>query len=288
MDENNQLRLIERACRSIEQREPPPNLTELAKSAGLSPTHFQRVFVAAVGVSPKAYGIAHRQRRLRQALHKAPRVTDAIYDAGYAASSVAYRDSAALGMAPGRFRKGGADELIRFGVTRCSLGPLLVAVTDRGVCAVEFINEAGAQDSLRKRFPNARLEAAEPRDLRWIKDVVSIVDSPGPRADLPLDIRGTAFQTRVWRTLAKIPYGRTLSYSEVARRIRSPNSTRAVAAACASNALAVVVPCHRVVGSNGKLTGYRWGLDRKRALLKKEGLAVAENGVVSRPSKQAQ
>ena len=286
MDENTQLRLIERACRSIEQADPPPNLTELARSAGLSPTHFQRVFVAAVGVSPKAYGIAHRQRRLRQALHKAPRVTDAIYDAGYAASSAAYRDSSMLGMPPGRLRKGGADELIRYCVGQCSLGPLLVAVTQRGVCAVEFVDESGASASLRKRFPNARLEAAEPGQLRWIKDVVACIDSPGPREELPLDIRGTAFQTRVWRALARIPYGQTLSYSEVARRIRSPNSTRAVAAACASNALAVVVPCHRVVGSNGKLTGYRWGLDRKRALLKKEGLAVADNGVVSRPSRQ--
>jgi len=289
MNETTQLRLIERACRSIEDLDPPPNLTALAKSAGLSPAHFQRVFVAAVGVSPKAYGVAHRQRRLRQALHKAPRVTDAIYDAGYAASSVAYRDSSALGMPPGRYRKGGANECIRYCVTRCSLGPLLVAVTERGVCAVEFVDETGAPASLRKRFPNAKLEAARPRDLRWIRDVVSTVDSPpGPRAELPLDIRGTAFQTRVWRTLARIPYGQTLSYSEVARRIRSPNSTRAVAAACAANALAVVVPCHRVVGSNGKLTGYRWGLERKRALLKKEGLVVAENGVVSRPSRQTQ
>jgi AraC family transcriptional regulator, regulatory protein of adaptative response / methylated-DNA-[protein]-cysteine methyltransferase len=286
MDESTQLRLIERACRSIEQREPPPNLTELARSAGLSPTHFQRVFVAAVGVSPKAYGIAHRQRRLRQALHKAPRVTDAIYDAGYTASSAAYRDSSALGMPPARFQKGGAQELIRYCVTRCSLGPLLVAVTHRGVCSVEFVDEASAQASLRKRFPNAMLEVADPRQLRWVRNVVASIESPGPREELPLDIRGTAFQTRVWRALAKIPLGQTLSYSEVARRIGAPTSTRAVAAACASNVLAVVVPCHRVVGTNGKLTGYRWGLERKRAILKNEGLDVADNGVVSRPSRQ--
>jgi AraC family transcriptional regulator, regulatory protein of adaptative response / methylated-DNA-[protein]-cysteine methyltransferase len=286
MDESTQLRLIERACRSIEDHDPPPKLAELAKSAGLSPTHFQRVFVAAVGVSPKAYGIAQRQRRLRQALHKAPRVTDAIYDAGYTASSAAYRDSSALGMPPGRFRKGGAQELIRYCVTRCSLGPLLVAVTERGVCAVEFVDESGAASSLQSRFPNARLQSAEPRELRWIKDVISCVDSPGARGDLPLDIRGTAFQTRVWRALARIPFGQTLSYSEIARKIGAPTSTRAVAAACASNAIAVVVPCHRVIGSNGKLTGYRWGLDRKRELLKKEGLDVADNGVVSRPSRQ--
>jgi AraC family transcriptional regulator of adaptative response/methylated-DNA-[protein]-cysteine methyltransferase len=285
MDATTQLRLIERACRSIEQREPPPNLTELARSAGLSPAHFQRVFLAAVGISPKAYGLAHRQRRLRQALNQAPRVTDAIYDAGYSASSAAYRDGAALGMPLGRIRKGGADELIRFCVTQCCLGSLLVAVTQRGVCAVEFVDPDGAPDSLRRRFPNAKLQVAEAHQLRWIKDVVACIDSPGPRPDLPLDIRGTAFQTRVWRALTKIPRGQTRSYSQVARRIHAPTSARAVAAACASNALAVVIPCHRVVGSTGKLTGYRWGLERKRKLLQREGLTVSDDHVARTPQR---
>jgi AraC family transcriptional regulator, regulatory protein of adaptative response / methylated-DNA-[protein]-cysteine methyltransferase len=283
MDATTQLRLIEQACRSIEQREPPPNLTELARSAGLSPTHFQRVFLAAVGISPKAYGLAHRQRRLQQALNQAPRVTDAIYDAGYSASSAAYRDGAALGMPLGRIRKGGADELIRFCVTQCCLGSLLIAVTQRGVCAVEFVDAAAAPASLRRRFPNAKLQVAEAHQLRWIKDVVACIDSPGPRPDLPLDIRGTAFQTRVWRALTKIPRGQTRSYSQVARRIHAPTSARAVAAACASNALAVVIPCHRVVGSTGKLTGYRWGLERKRKLLQREGLAVLDDHVARTP-----
>jgi AraC family transcriptional regulator of adaptative response/methylated-DNA-[protein]-cysteine methyltransferase len=286
MDETSQLKLIERACRSIEQREPAPSLTELARSAGLSPTHFQRVFLAAVGISPKAYGIAHRQRRLRQALHQASRVTDAIYDAGYSASSAAYRDGAALGMPLGRIRKGGADELIRFCVTQCCLGSLLVAVTERGVCAVEFAGEAGAPAALRRRFPNAKLEQAEAHQLRWIKDVVACIDSPGPRPELALDIRGTAFQTRVWRALAKIPRGQTLSYSQVAKRIHAPSSSRAVAAACASNALAVVIPCHRVVGSTGKLTGYRWGLERKRKLLQREGVAVSDDMLVAHTPRQ--
>jgi AraC family transcriptional regulator of adaptative response/methylated-DNA-[protein]-cysteine methyltransferase len=280
MDDTTHLRLIERACRSIETQEPAPSLAALANAAGLSPTHFQRVFVAAVGVSPKAYGVAHRQRRLREALRKSSRVTDAIYEAGYSANSVAYRDSHMLGMAPDRFRKGGTDEVIRFCVTRCSLGPLLVAVTQRGVCAVEFVAASEAPASLQQRFPKAQIDSADPSQLRWVKDVVARVDDPRSTADLPLDIRGTAFQTRVWRALAKIPRGKTLSYSEVARSIHAPTSVRAVAAACASNALAVVIPCHRVVGSSGKLTGYRWGLDRKRKLLQNEGLSVSEDMVV--------
>jgi AraC family transcriptional regulator of adaptative response/methylated-DNA-[protein]-cysteine methyltransferase len=244
------------------------------------------VFVAAVGVSPKAFGVAHRQQRLRDALRQSSRVTDAIYDAGYSANSVAYRDSKVLGMAPDRFRKGGIDEVIRYCVTRCSLGPLLVAVTQRGVCAVEFVAAKEAPASLQKRFPRALIESADAKQLRWVKSVVDRVDGSQSTADLPLDIRGTAFQTRVWRELARIPRGRTLSYAEVARRIHAPTSTRAVAAACASNALAVVIPCHRVVGSSGKLTGYRWGLDRKRKLLQKEGLVITANSVVTRPADQ--
>ena len=258
-----------------------PGLAELASDAGLSPTHFQRVFVAAVGVSPKAYGVAHRQRRLREALRKSPRVTDAIYEAGYSTNSVAYRDSEALGMAPGQFSKGGVNETIQYCVTHSSLGPLLVGITPKGVCAVEFTAAQEARESLQKRFPRALIEKADPKKMRWVKDVVACVDNPQRTVDLPLDIRGTAFQTRVWRALTTIPRGQTMSYSEVARRIRAPTSTRAVAAACASNALAVVVPCHRVVGSSGKLTGYRWGLDRKRSLLRREGVPVSDDMLVS-------
>jgi len=274
-------RRIERACRSIETQEPAPSLATLASAAGLSPAHFQRVFVAAIGVSPKAYGVAHRQRRLREALRTSRRVTDAIYDAGYSANSVAYRDSAVLGMAPGQISKGGANETIHYCVTRSSLGPLLVGITSRGVCAVEVTTLEEARDSLQKRFPRALIEKADPKKMRWVKEVVACVDNPSRSTDLPLDIRGTAFQTRVWRALTTIPRGQTLSYSEVARRIRAPTSTRAVAAACASNTLAVVVPCHRVVGSSGKLTGYKWGLDRKRSLLQREGVSVSTDMQVS-------
>jgi AraC family transcriptional regulator, regulatory protein of adaptative response / methylated-DNA-[protein]-cysteine methyltransferase len=281
MKHATEARRIEQACRSIESREPAPGLVELAREAGLSPAHFQRVFVAAVGVSPKAYGVAHRQRRLREALRRSACVTDAIYEAGYSANSVAYRDSQALGMAPDQFRKGGADEIIRYCVTGCSLGPILVAVTRRGVCAVEFVDSKSAPASLQQRFPRARVQSASPRQLRWVRDVVARVDNPRAAVNLPLDIRGTAFQTRVWRALGRIPAGRTMSYAQLARKIRAPTSTRAVASACASNALAVVVPCHRVVGSNGKLTGYRWGLDRKRKLLQREGVEVSGKDTVT-------
>jgi AraC family transcriptional regulator of adaptative response/methylated-DNA-[protein]-cysteine methyltransferase len=276
---------IERACRSIESRDPAPSLSELAREAGLSPAHFQRVFVAAVGVSPKAYGVAHRQRRLRNALRKSTRVTDAIYDAGYSANSVAYRDSQVLGMAPGNFNKGGANETIQYCVTRSSLGSLLVGITPRGVCAVEFTAVNAARDSLKQRFPNAQLEKADAHKMKWVKDVVACVDNPLAAVELPLDIRGTAFQIRVWRELRRIAGGSTETYAGVARRIGSPSSTRAVARACATNELSVVIPCHRVVGSSGKLTGYRWGLDRKRKLLKREGLTVI-NDVVTRPAPQ--
>lgn len=276
---------IERACRSIETREPAPSLSELAQEAGLSPAHFQRVFVAAVGVSPKAYGVAHRQRRLRNTLRTSARVTDAIYDAGYSTHSSAYRDSEALGMAPGKINKGGVNETIQYCVTRSSLGPLLVGITPKGICAVEFTSTKQARESLQQRFPKALVEKANPRKMRWVKDVVACVDNPLLPADLPLDIRGTAFQIRVWRELRKIPAGSTESYAGLARRLGAPNSTRAVARACATNELSVVIPCHRVVASSGKLTGYRWGLDRKRKLLKREGLTVT-NDVVTQPANQ--
>ncbi|MEO8308313.1 MAG: methylated-DNA--[protein]-cysteine S-methyltransferase [Pseudomonadota bacterium] len=280
-----QARRIERACRSIESHDPAPSLAQLATEAGLSPAHFQRVFVAAVGVSPKAYGIAHRQRRLHAALRSTSRVTDAIYEAGYATHSAAYRDSAALGMAPGQIKKGGANETIQYCVTHSSLGSLLVGISPKGVCAVEFTASRDARDSLQRRFPKARIEKADPQKMRWVDEVVACVDNPLQAVELPLDIRGTAFQIRVWRELRRIPGGSTESYAGLARRIGSPSSTRAVARACATNELSVVIPCHRVVGSSGKLTGYRWGLDRKRKLLKREGLSIT-NDVVMRPAPQ--
>lgn len=279
MDTSQQIRpearrAIERACRLIETSEPAPSLATLAREAGLSPAHFQRLFVAAVGVSPKAYGTTLRRKRLVDALDGAPRVTDAIFEAGYTASSIAYRDSAALGMKPSSLRRGGHGERLRHASASCSLGTVFVAATDQGVCAVEFTDVASGEKELRRRFPGALVEPADKRLQGWLRTVLRMIDGSAPRAELPLDIRGTAFQAKVWKALQRIPAGSTVSYGELARRIGAPRSVRAVARACAQNAIAVVVPCHRVIGSNGKLTGYRWGIERKRALIEREATAA--------------
>jgi AraC family transcriptional regulator of adaptative response/methylated-DNA-[protein]-cysteine methyltransferase len=264
---------IDRACRRIEAAEIAPDLATLAREAGLSPWHFQRVFKAAVGLSPKAYALARRRQRLDRALRGADSVTGAIYDAGYVASSAAYRDSGALGMAPRKLRTGGANERIRYAAAATSLGEILVAATDRGICMVEFGAEPTLAVELRRRFPQAMVEAAGSELRDWVARVVAVIDHSTPDSGLPLDIRGTAFQTRVWQALTQLAPGETVSYSELARRLDAPNSARAVARACATNGIAVLVPCHRVVASDGDLTGYKWGLDRKRRLLRKEQTA---------------
>ncbi|MEY2853748.1 MAG: bifunctional DNA-binding transcriptional regulator/O6-methylguanine-DNA methyltransferase Ada [Pseudomonadota bacterium] len=267
-------RAIEHACRLIETSETAPSLSALAREAGLSPAHFQRLFVAAVGVSPKAYGTTLRRKRLVAALDGASRVTDAIFDAGYTTSSVAYRDSAALGMTPSTLRRGGKGERISHASMDCSLGTLFIAATDQGLCAVEFTDDVSGVEELRRRFPGACIEPGDARLQGWLRAVLAMIDGGIPRAELPLDIRGTAFQTKVWKALQRIQAGTTVSYGELARRIGAPSSVRAVARACAQNSIAVVVPCHRVIGSNGKLTGYRWGIDRKRTLLEREAAAA--------------
>jgi AraC family transcriptional regulator of adaptative response/methylated-DNA-[protein]-cysteine methyltransferase len=267
---------VERACRLIETRDPAPSLAELAREAGFSAAYFQKLFVATVGVSPKAYGITLRRRRLTNALHGAGRVTEASYDAGYAASSAAYRDIHPMGMKPSRIRRGGAAERIRCASARSSLGPLMIAATQRGLCAVEFGAEAETLEALQRKFPQAVIEPADRELEDWVARVVRLIDQPGEAQALPLDIRGTAFQTKVWRALTRIPVGTTLSYAQVAERIGAPGSARAVARACASNSVAVVVPCHRVVRTDGSVSGYRWGVQRKRALLAREAAAVRE------------
>lgn len=263
---------IDRACRRIESSDSPPDLATLAQEAGLSLWHFQKVFKAAVGVSPKRYAMARRRQRLSERLRSSASVTEAIYDAGYAASSAAYRDSAALGMAPRRVRAGGADELIRFTTTTTSLGPVLVAATARGICMLEFGAERTLTGELQRRFPRASIERADAPMAKLVRRVVAAIDTPGTDPELPLDIRGTAFQMRVWNALTRLAAGETISYGDLARRIKAPTSTRAVASACARNHIAVLVPCHRVVGRDGSLTGYKWGLARKRKLLAREKL----------------
>lgn len=259
-------------CRFIERAAQPPTLDELAARAGLSAYHLHRVFKAVTGLTPRAYAAAHRARRVRAALDRSDTVTAAIYDAGYNAQSRFYEESdRLLGMTPTAYRAGGADTDIRFAVGACSLGAILVARSDRGVCAIMLGDDPDrlARD-LQDRFPRARLIGGDAGFERWVAKVVGLVEAPGAGLDLPLDVRGTAFQQRVWQALRRIPAGRTASYTEIARRIGAPKSVRAVAQACGANPLAVAIPCHRVVRSDGALSGYRWGVARKRALLERE------------------
>ena len=262
------------ACRSIESAEAEPALAELAKAAGMSAFHFLRVFKETTGVTPKAYAKAVREGRVRELLADGPgTVTTALYEAGYNSGGRFYADAKhALGMSPKKFRAGGRGEVIRFAVGRCSLGDILVAATDQGVCAILMGDapEPLVRD-LQDRFSKAEFVGGDADFEQLMARVVALVESPGTGAELlPLDIRGTAFQRRVWTALGKIPAGKTLSYAEVAERIGSPAAVRAVAGACAANALAVAIPCHRVVRADGSLSGYRWGVERKRELLKRE------------------
>ena len=262
------------ACRLIETSEEPPALAELAAAAGMSPYHFHRVFKQVTGVTPKAYATEHRAKRVRAELGQSDTVTRAIFDAGFNSSGRFYEGSAKiLGMTPGAYRDGGAGSEIRFAVAECSLGAILVAATDKGVVAIQFgTDPEHLVHELQDRFPKATLKGADARFEQMVARVVGFVEAPRQGLDLPMDVRGTAFQQRVWQALRQIPLGSTASYAEVARRIGNPTSVRAVAQACAANPAAVVIPCHRVVRSDGDLGGYRWGIERKRELLHREGV----------------
>ena len=264
------------ACRRIERAEQAPSLAVLAREAGLSPHHFQRVFKAIAGVTPKAYAQAHRAKTVRGELARpGARVTDAMFDAGYNASSRFYAHaSAMLGMTPTQYRDGGVDARIMFALGQCSLGAILVACSARGVCAISLGDDPEALlRELQDRFPCAELVGGDAGFEALVARVVGFVEAPRVGLDLPLDVRGTAFQQRVWDALRRIPPGETASYTEIARAIGAPKSVRAVARACATNTLALAIPCHRVVRSDGALSGYRWGVARKRALLEREGAA---------------
>ena len=264
--------IVTSACKLIENSETLPGLDELAEHAGLSSYHFHRVFKAVTGLTPKAYAAAHRDSRFRDELKKSKTVSDAIFDAGYNSSSRLYeKSSQVLGMTPTSYRTGGANIDIRFTVGECSLGTILVACSERGVCAIFLGNDPDRLSTeLQDMFPRANLIGND-RDFEYlIAEVVDFIEQPAIGLDLPLDIRGTAFQQRVWRALREIPVGETASYSEIAKRIGSPKSVRAVAQACAANKIAVAIPCHRVVRNDGVLSGYRWGVERKRALLQRE------------------
>jgi len=260
------------ACRAIESAEQEPTLDQLARDAGLSPFHFQRVFKAVAGVTPKQYAKAQRAQRVRAALSPATRVVDAAFDAGFNAGSRFYAEAKdALGMRPADYKRGGRDARIRFALGQCSLGDVLVAETDAGLCAISLGNDPEALlRELQDRFPNADLVGGDATFEERVARVVGFIDAPDSGFDLPLDIRGTAFQQRVWQALRAVPAGATVSYAELAERIGAPKAVRAVAGACAANTLAVAIPCHRVVRTDGALSGYRWGVERKRALLARE------------------
>lgn len=264
--------LVAELCRFIEQADPAPSLQALATRAGLSRYHLHRIFKTVTGVTPGAYAAAHRAARVRAELGRSGTVTEAIYGAGYNSSGRFYESSKRmLGMTPRAYRDGGANTVIRFAIGQCSLGAILVAASELGVCAILLGDEPEALlHELQDRFPHAKLLGADAGFEQVVAQVVGLVEVPAIGLDLPLDIRGTAFQQRVWQALREIPAGRTVSYSEVAQRIGAPRAARAVGTACAANVLAVAIPCHRVLRRDGILTGYRWGVERKRALLKRE------------------
>lgn len=267
--------LIAKLCRLIEQAEVAPTLDELAAQAAMSSFHLHRVFKAVTGLTPRAYASAHRAKRVRSELDRAGSVTDAIYDAGYNSNGRFYAEAdGLLGMTPTAWRAGGADAEIRFAIGQCSLGAILVAASARGICAILLGDDPDAlARDLQDRFPKASLIGADAAFEATVAQVVGLVEAPRLGHDLPLDVRGTAFQQRVWQALREIPAGATASYSDVAKRIGAPSSMRAVAQACGANALAVAIPCHRVVRSDGALSGYRWGVERKRSLLDREAQA---------------
>ena len=265
--------LAARACRIIEESEEEPSLEELAKAVGRSPSYFHRTFKAATGVTPKEYAAANRAAKVRHGLASGSSVTEAIYDAGFNSSGRFYEKSTdMLGMTPSQYRSGGANEEIKFAVGQTSsLGAILVASTKKGVAAILLGDDPeDLVRNLQDRFPNARLIGADRDYEALVAQVVGFVEAPRLGLNLPLDVRGTAFQERVWKALQEVPVGATVSYAEVARRIGTPKSVRAVAAACAANKLAVAIPCHRVIRNDGSLSGYAWGVDRKRILLDRE------------------
>ncbi|WP_198088145.1 bifunctional DNA-binding transcriptional regulator/O6-methylguanine-DNA methyltransferase Ada [Variovorax sp. E3] len=265
--------LVARACRMIEASETPPPLDDLAVEMGMSPFHFHRLFKAETGLTPKAYSSAYRARKLREEL-SSPRasITDAIYGAGFNSNSRFYEASEQLlGMRARDYRAGGAGAVIRFAVGQCALGAILVAQSQRGICAILLGDDPdGLVRELQDQFPKAEIIGCDGEFEQLIAQVVGFVETPSIGLNLPLDVQGTAFQERVWRALREIPPGTTASYAEIADRIGSPKAVRAVAQACATNHIAVAIPCHRVVRRDGELAGYRWGVDRKRELLRRE------------------
>jgi AraC family transcriptional regulator of adaptative response/methylated-DNA-[protein]-cysteine methyltransferase len=273
-DANRRSDLVARACRLLESSDAPPSLDQLGAQLAVSPFHLHRLFKAETGLTPKAYASAFRARRLRERLadgHSS--VTDAIYDAGYNSNSRFYESAdQRLGMRPREFRSGGAGASIHFALGQCFLGAILVAQSDKGICAILLGDDPELLlEQLQDQFPKARLIGGDADYERLVAEVVGFIEAPALGLDLPLDVQGTAFQERVWQALREVPVGSRVSYTDIAERIGAPKAVRAVAMACAANHIAVAIPCHRVVRRDGDISGYRWGVERKRALLLREG-----------------
>jgi AraC family transcriptional regulator, regulatory protein of adaptative response / methylated-DNA-[protein]-cysteine methyltransferase len=276
VDETN-IAIIAAACRMIERSEEIPKLNDIAAAMGFSASHFHRLFKATTGLTPKAYASAHRMNRLRNELtSEETSVTKAIYDAGFNASSRFYTQSnKSLGMTPKRYKHGGHGVDIRFAVGQCSYGAILVAASDKGICSIAMHDDPDVLvKELQDLFPKANLVGGDEAFERVVAEVIGFVDNPGIGLNLPLDIQGTAFQQRVWQALADIPVGQMVTYRDIASAIGAPKAVRAVAQACAANKIAVAIPCHRVVRSDGDISGYRWGVERKRAILEVEATAI--------------
>lgn len=263
---------VAKACRMIEDAIEVPVLETLAEAVDMSPSHFHRIFKALTGLTPKAYTMAHRSQRVRSELTESGTVTAAIYNAGFNSNGRFYATSSrVLGMTPTRFRNGGEGAVIRFAVGECSLGSIVVAASEIGICSIALGDDPNALvQGLQDRFPKAELMGGDEQFEQTVARVIGLVERPSAGLDLPLDVQGTAFQQRVWQTLSEIPCGQTVTYADVARRVGKPKAVRAVARACAANQLAVAIPCHRVVRTDGSLSGYRWGVERKKRLLKLE------------------
>jgi AraC family transcriptional regulator, regulatory protein of adaptative response / methylated-DNA-[protein]-cysteine methyltransferase len=264
--------VVERICRVIQASETIPSLARLAQDAGLSPHQLHRLFRAQTGVTPHTYARELRAQRLREALRAGGKVVEASYEAGFSSSGRLYADAdSALGMTPTQYRSRGVGVQIRFAVGACSLGHVLVAQSERGICAIALGDDPGVLlQQLQDQFVNAALLGGDADFEQVVAQVVGFIEAPQLGLDLPLDLRGTAFQMRVWQALREIPAGATISYQQLAQRLGNPNATRAVARACASNVIAVAIPCHRVVRTDGSLSGYRWGIERKEQLIARE------------------
>lgn len=260
------------ACRIIQKAEVVPSLADLAEAVGLSPFHFHRLFKSMTGLTPKAYATAHKSRMMRQKLDGRMKVTDAIYEAGFGSNSRFYASaSQTLGMKPLAYAKGGANTFIHFALAECALGSLLVATTEKGVCAIAMGDDPEVLlHDLQDRFPHAQLIGGDAAFEALVAKVIGMIETPKLGLELPLDVQGTAFQQRVWQALREIPSGQTATYAEIARKLGMPKAVRAVASACAANTIAVAIPCHRVIRQDGALSGYRWGIARKQALLDRE------------------